>query len=308
MITQDLRWAIGVMNAITLAACANGGGPTMEDPGVALDPPPPASSVTLTVLFIGNSLTYTNDLPATLTRIAAGAGDRIRTEMVAGPKLTLMDHLAVGGPAEAAVRRGGWDFVVLQQGPSGDSASRALLVAAVRRFDATVRAAGAHTALYMVWPPADRPGDFCATRVAYATAAAAVNGVLLPAGVAWESIVRQHPGLVLYDPDGVHPAPAGTYLAAITIYETLTGHDARELSLRALVNGLVLREPASAVRLLQEAAHSASSGGTAMTCNPEPAAGPDLAHVHSGPARAPTSHSIPLVTAPPSSATSLPAP
>ncbi len=263
MITQDLRWAIGVINTVALVACANRGDATIEGPIVDSVPPPAASSVNLTVLFIGNSLTYVNDLPATLAGIAAGNGDRIRTEMVAGPRATLTGHLGAGSAAEAAIQRGGWDYVVLQSDASSDSASRAVLVDAVRQFDVLVRAAGARTALYMTWPSADRRGDFCATDSASAAAAAAVNAVLLPAGVAWERTLRQHPELLLYAPDGEHPTPTGTYLAAITILETLTGHDARALSARAVVDGVALSEPLSAVRQLQEAAHSASSDGVA---------------------------------------------
>jgi hypothetical protein len=268
MLTHGMRSAIGMIGTIALVACSTGNDPAAEGPDGDPDPPP-ASSATLAVLFIGNSLTYTNDLPGTLEGIAAGAGDRIRTEMVAGPKLTLMDHLVPGGPAEAAIRRGGWDYVVLQQAPTGDSSIRQLLVDAVRRLDVIVRAAGARTALYMVWPPGDRVGEFCETGAAATAAAAAVNGVLLPVGVAWQHSLRQHPGLLLYDPDGVHPAPPGTYLAAITIYERLTGHDARELSSRPMVDGVALAEPASAVRVLQDAAHSASQGEAVMSCNPE---------------------------------------
>ncbi len=267
MITRELRWAMGVITAVGLAACTNGGEPTIDGPIVDSVPASAAPSVTLAVLFIGNSSTYVNDLPATLAGIAEGNGDRIRTEMTVGPKVLLTSHLWAGSPAEAAIQRGGWDYVVLQSDESSDSASRAVLVDAVRQFDVLVRAAGARTAVYMTWPSADRPGDFCATGSAAAAAAAAVNGMLLPAGAAWERTLQQHPEL-LYAPDG-EPTPTGTYLAAITIYETLTGHDARALSARAFVDGVALSQPPSAVRQLQEAAHEASSGGVeAGDCAP----------------------------------------
>src|SRR4051812_27312281 len=45
------------------------------------------------VLFIGNSLTYTNDLPRTVEQIAASAGDTIRTRAVALPDFALIDHV-----------------------------------------------------------------------------------------------------------------------------------------------------------------------------------------------------------------------
>ena len=65
--------------------------------------------------------------------------------------------------------------------------------------------------------------------------------------------------LPLLGSDDFHPSPLGTYLVAITIYETLTGKDARDLPDRATANGATLDVPASIVQLLQEAAHQANT-------------------------------------------------
>ena len=82
------------------------------------------SSVTATeeisgrsLLFIGNSLTYANDLPAMLARVAEAADDSVRVAMVAGPNLAVIDHVNGASDAVAEIGRGGWSFVVLQQGP-----------------------------------------------------------------------------------------------------------------------------------------------------------------------------------------------
>ena len=60
---------------------------------IAGAPPPNPTAVSLRVLFIGNSLTYVNDLPGTLAGIARSGGDTIRVEMVARPNYALIDHL-----------------------------------------------------------------------------------------------------------------------------------------------------------------------------------------------------------------------
>src|SRR3954468_23074930 len=70
------------------------------------------------VLFIGNSLTYTNDLPGTVAQIAALAGDTIRTRTVAAPDLALIDHVNGASDAVSVIKGERWNFVVLQQGPS----------------------------------------------------------------------------------------------------------------------------------------------------------------------------------------------
>jgi len=231
-------------------ACQDAGAPA---------PPPSREPVSLRVLFIGNSLTYVNDLPATLAGVARAGGDTIRVEMVARPNYALIDHLTYHSGAEEAIRRGGWDVVVLQQGPTSLAVNRDSLILWTKMFDPMIRAVGARPALYMVWPAADRPQDFDAVRTSFQMAAQAVDGIFLPAGEAWLDAWQRNTTLALYGPDGFHPSPLGTYLVALTIYEELTGHDARSLPPRAVVNGAALAVPEQTVRLLQEAAHQADT-------------------------------------------------
>ncbi|HTE43755.1 MAG TPA: hypothetical protein VK636_00815, partial [Gemmatimonadaceae bacterium] len=80
------------------------------------------------VLFVGNSLTYVNDLPATLAAIAESAGDTIRVATEAGPNLALIDHLTGSTAALAHIRQGGWELVILQQGPTPAGICRDSLV------------------------------------------------------------------------------------------------------------------------------------------------------------------------------------
>lgn len=178
------------------------------------------------VLFIGNSLTTTNGLPAMVEAVAAASGDRLESAAIAFPNVSLEDHWA-RGDALQAITRGAWSAVVLQQGPSAMADSRVLLREYVRRFDSEVRRSGARTALYMVWPASGRSGDFDAVSESYAIAASDVGGVLLPAGDLWRAAWRRQPGLALYGPDGFHPSPLGSYLAALAIYHGLTGRAPR---------------------------------------------------------------------------------
>ena len=190
------------------AACQDSGAPTMT--------PPPVS---LRVLFIGNSLTYVNDLPGTLAGLARSGGDTIRVEMVTRPNYALIDHLTEHSGAEEAIARGGWDVVVLQQGPTSLPVNRDSLILWTRMFDPLIRAVGARPALYMVWPAADRLQDFDAVRTSFRMAAESVDGIFLPAGMAWVAAWQRNTTLHLYGSDGFHPSPLGTYLAALTIYE-----------------------------------------------------------------------------------------
>jgi hypothetical protein len=140
------------------------------------------------ILFVGNSLTYSNDLPSMVCAMARSAGKQVTCESVAKPDYGLEEHWNDRAAPQAIAR--GWDVVVLQQGPSALPESRRLLIDYTRRFDAEIKKAGARTALFMAWPSLARRGDF--------------------------------PGkLPLYGPDGFHPSDAGTYLSALVIYEQL---------------------------------------------------------------------------------------
>jgi hypothetical protein len=210
---------------------------------------------TYRVLFIGNSLTYFNDLPGTVARLSGSANVTIHVASVAGPNLALIDHVEGSSSAMDMIRQGRWNYVVLQQGPSALSLSRDTLILATRRLAAAIEAVGARTALFMVWPESSRFAVFDDVRDSYRAAAAEVGGLLLPAGEAWRAAWDTDPQLPLYGPDGYHPSELGTYLAALVVYEGITGNDSRALPDQAIVAGRPLNVAESRVRLLQEAAH-----------------------------------------------------
>ncbi|HMH56655.1 MAG TPA: hypothetical protein VK535_10390, partial [Gemmatimonadales bacterium] len=94
------------------------------------------------VLFVGNSLTYANDLPGTVALLASGAGDSVEVESVTRPGFALIDHVEGGSNAVEVIRSRRWDYVVLQQGPSSLPLSRDTLILATGLLDADIQAAG----------------------------------------------------------------------------------------------------------------------------------------------------------------------
>lgn len=229
---------------LLLAACAGGGHP---------GEPSPAGSYR--VLFIGNSLTASNDLPGTVAQLAATVDDTIVVQSVTRPNFAVIDHVNGMSNAVDAIRRGSWDYVVLQQGPTSQQLGRDTLILATKLLQPDIRAAGARTAELMVWPAAQNVAVFDGVLQSCLEAARAVDGVCLPAGQAWREAWAVDPSLAFYGPDGFHPAALGTYLAALVVYEGITGHDARSLPQEAVVAGQPLELPGSTVVLLQRIAH-----------------------------------------------------
>ncbi|CAN5486672.1 hypothetical protein BH09GEM1_BH09GEM1_10570 [soil metagenome] len=242
---QRLCVALALAGVVIVSARSTGAGSGMD----AL----PAGG--LHVLFIGNSLTYTNNLPGTVSALAASVGDTIRTRSVALPNLALIDHLNGSSDALAVIRGEHWDFVVLQQGPSSLPVNRDTLVLATKQFDPAIKASGAISAQFMTWPSSDRPQDLPRVLESSRTAAGAVGGVVFAAGQAWARARARDSTLTFYGTDGYHPSELGTYLSAIVIYECLTGRDAQRLPKHAVVNGRDLRVSEAAVQMLQQVAH-----------------------------------------------------
>ena len=184
------------------------------------------------VLFIGNSLTYWNDLPAIVQAMGkAGKRSKLKVATVAYPDHSLEDHWN-RGEALRAIKENKWDWIVLQQGPSASVEGRASLLRYASMFVDQIRAVGSQPVLFSVWPNRIRAGDMERSIESYTLAAKQTNALLIPAGRAWQIAWQLDPKLNLYDADGLHPGKEGSYLAALVFYKTFFSQDSSRLPSR----------------------------------------------------------------------------
>lgn len=236
--------------------------------------PMPPTGPGLHMLFVGNSLTYVNNLPGVLEAMAdSGGRPLLETRMIAKPDYRLEDHWN-DGEALTALAKGGWNLVVLQQGPSSLETSRTLLIEYARRFAENIRQVGARPALYQVWPTADRAVDFPRANESYRVAADTVQGVLFPVGEAWLAAQRIDASIPLYAFDGLHPSVEGSYLAALVMYATVYARSPIGLpaTLR-LRDGTMFGVGGAAAATLQAAAEQATAASRAQRWVPNVAGG-----------------------------------
>ncbi len=172
------------------------------------------------VLFVGNSLTATNDLPAQVAALAKAAGHGLETGAVIQDGFSLEDHWKRGA-ALSAIASGRWDVVILQQGPSSLPESQAHLREWTARYAAVARKAGTRAGLLTVWPESARRHALGAVIASYRNAAEAALAELFPAGDAWRRAWSCNRKLALYGRDGFHPSRLGTHLAALVVYGRL---------------------------------------------------------------------------------------
>ena len=217
----------------------------------------------LRVLFVGNSFTSQNSMPALVRRLAAddeGAVPIYAVQYVAGG-WTLREAARDRKLGRLLALR--WDFVVLQeqsQIPSLPGERLRDFFPAVASLHARIRAGGARTVLFMTWGYED--GDSAnfdhdsyaamQSRLAdgYQGAGGQLPAHVAPVGLAWAEALRRDPGLDLWADDGKHPSRIGSYLAACVLYRTLTGRDPRGNGFTAGLDeaqARVLRDVAAAV-------------------------------------------------------------
>jgi hypothetical protein len=232
------------------------------------------------VLFFGNSLTFANDLPGTVAAIAAADGYTLHAAQGLTSGGALIDAVNEGGAAASIARQAHWDYVVLQQGPTTLQVCHDTMMLAMKLLDTMIRRSGARPALLMTWPAAQDSanGTFDVVRESFQSAAKSVDAMFLPAGEAWRLAWHSDPSLQLYGQDGFHPAPLGTYLMALVVYERVSGHDVRTLSTEPVtIDGERVTVPPETLRLLQRAAHNANvmfGAGTVEGLPPRPSPNP----------------------------------
>jgi hypothetical protein len=207
----------------------------------------------LNVLFIGNSFTARNDVPGLIGQLAAARGHGFDHRLISQGGASLRMHWNKG-IAPAAIRQGGWDFVVLQEQSTLPVKNAARMHENVRLFAPVIRDTGARMVLYLTWARRHAPEAQAAITEAYSSIARETSAALAPVGVAWEHFLREHDRPLLHDKDNSHPSLAGSYLAACVLFGVLFEESPAGVS--GEVKGLEEQE----VRLLREAAAAAVRG------------------------------------------------
>ncbi len=191
------------------------------------------------ILFIGNSLTTANNLPAMVASIAGSHGVEVIHETHAPGGARLLGH-ASNQNVSRKLRNKSWDFVVLQEQSQLPSFAITVLLAKVfppaRRLVEDARKANPDTSVIFYMTMARRNGDPGMSHVSrellsYEGTQRRINSSYLrmardnrasvaPVGEAWLIVRKQRPDIVLYA-DNIHPNPTGTYLAACVLYAAL---------------------------------------------------------------------------------------
>lgn len=233
---------------------------------------------TLHVLFIGNSLVFANDLPEMLRQLAAAAPkdapeDRaLEIQEVTRGGTSLAEHWE-SGVALQVIQANRFDYVVLQEQSARAVREWPALRDAARKFDAEIQKSGGKTTLYIPLGRTDMGEEYSQElwTEAYVAVSRELKSLIVPAGVAAQSALRQRPELPLMAPDGIHPNAAGTYLVACTFFSSLLQKSPEGLLARIVAPGQsqpLVDLPEADARFLQQQAWEAVQGVDSLMAAP----------------------------------------
>jgi hypothetical protein len=139
-----------------------------------------------------------------------------------------------------AIRRGGWNIVILQGHPLEPLDDPEGFFRLAARLVQEVRAVGAEPVFFQTYVfPAESevyrqswsggsPAAMLSKIVeAYRQAAEQARARVAPIGEAFQRVSDRHPGIGLLVPDRIHPSIFGSFLMANVLLVTLTGKDPR---------------------------------------------------------------------------------
>jgi hypothetical protein len=181
------------------------------------------------VLFVGNSYSLYNNGIYTHVREFARAGDAeaAKSQIFRLTAISAANLKDQAGAITAMLKQNKWDVVVLQGNSSEplpeDKARVESFRESARRYDKEIREAGGRTAFFMTWAYQDKPDMIAPVREAYESIGNELGALVVPVGLAFARSIKERPAVVLHVKDKQHPALAGTYLAAATLYAALYG-------------------------------------------------------------------------------------
>lgn len=215
------------------------------------------------LLFVGNSHTYVNDLPAMFMQLCQAAGENVYTHSVTKGGWRLRQYADPENEFGIKLReefpKQHWDLIVLQDNSLQPTQHPDEFFPAVRALCELMHNHCNGFALYQTHP-FEKDSPKCielglvyedmqrSLHDNYALAAQENNALRVPAGDCYYRCFKEHPHINLYAPDRYHPSPNGTYMACCAFYAFIFNKSPLNLSVPDIVD-------ADAAPYLRQIAH-----------------------------------------------------
>ena len=174
----------------------------------------------ISILFIGNSLTYTNKLPHLVQKKLKLNGIKAAVQSESLPDYALSDHWKDGN-IQREILTGTYDYVIIQQGPSSQEEGKNILMEYGKKIAGLCESKGSHLGFFMVWPSMAHYHTFEGVISNYRVAAKINKAILFPVGEVWKTHFEKTQNFDYYGPDKFHPSKKGSEVAADVIVSIL---------------------------------------------------------------------------------------
>ena len=172
------------------------------------------------LLFIGNSHTYVNSVPAIVRTLLEQTGTKTHVTMIALGGKTL-DYQADRKMTQFNIQHGEYDVMIAQDRASVFEPR--LFFEGAEKLRKEAEASNTKMLLYMPWALRDNRKAQAEMTETYLEFARRHSIPIAAAGEVFGRLLQHHPADLLYHPDGNHATFVGSYVAALTVFYTLTG-------------------------------------------------------------------------------------
>jgi len=193
---------------------------------------------TTSVLFIGNSFTFYNNMPSIFKDIATSKGKTVIVDTCVTGGKDLKFH-SKRARTYQMIKSRKWDYIVLQ-GHSNEFAQPDAKVDTMtfpyaKQIVDSIRSISSCTKihLYMTWgykngnkkwkPIANYDSMQAKIELQYLRFADKLNTSVNPVGMVWKEVRTSNPEINLYQEDQFHPILSGSYLSACTHFTSIFG-------------------------------------------------------------------------------------
>ena len=187
------------------------------------------------ILFIGNSHTFNHGVPFQVRELIRQNNPDVDTAMYATGGMTIVGH-SKQQDIQMAIQYHDWDYIVLQQKTHPFDGYNVLLDDC-KSLLPYIQKTRAEVLLFMTWAEKRMPSNQVTLDSAFMQVAQAIKATPVPVSRAWHRILRSEPSINLYDIDGEHTSPSGSYLASCVFYSVIQKRSPVGLPNRICVNG-----------------------------------------------------------------------
>lgn len=183
------------------------------------------SKDSLSVLFVGNSYIYVENLPHIVSLISEGSNVKLitRKSVVGGARLSEHWNSKRGLKTMDIIKNGDFDIVVLQDFSMSAIDTPDSLMKYTGLFCDYIRENGGEPYLYVTWAREKVPQFQDQISKVYSEAAEKYDAVPVMVGDAWALAKAYRPTIKLFSSDGSHQGDLGAYLTASVFVQTISG-------------------------------------------------------------------------------------